>query len=222
MSKSTSTRRKLRLTTLFAILVLMLVGLWYDRNVVRPSVEAAWNSISELNTRINSAAEATAMTNADVQKALNRQPSRTMTQGPFQVEVYSWMAGLPFRTRDYYAVYSPGMGKLFFTTHFKFAIPKGELVMPTARFDPSQTVPDSADAYSKEVSLAGPNRVGSENGSCSGCDSASRGREQGGINPRRGKRGKERERIKPAERTAGIRRSTRSIARILGHPGLSI
>ena len=160
MSNSTNSVRSLRLTVLFAILVLMLIGLWYDRNVARPGVEAAWNSIAQLNTKINAEAKAKAMTNVDVQQALNRQPSRTMTQGAFQVEVYSWMAGIPFRTRDYYAVYSPGSGKLFFTTHFKYVIPEGELVPLAEPSDPSQSVPDSEAATAEEMGTAGPQRKG--------------------------------------------------------------
>lgn len=163
MADSTNKARNVRLTVLFTVLVLMLIGLWYDRKVARPSVEQAWDSIEVLNNKINSEAGRAAMTNTDVQQALNRQPSRTLADGPYQVEVYSWMAGLPFRTRDYYAVYTPGVGKLLFTTHFKYAIPDGELNPPPPRGDwataEDEASPDMS-AEADEMPGEGPRRKG--------------------------------------------------------------
>ena len=118
-------------------------------------------------------------------KRSNRQPTRTLTQSGYRVEVYSWMAGLPFRTRDYYAVYNQGTGKLYFATHYEFNIPPGELEPSKPRQEDSNA---SATAEATIPSgTEGPPAVGAAGDSKSGTGEASK---SGG---KKGKRKKDRD-----------------------------
>ena len=134
MAESTSVTRNMRVVVLFAVLALMLVALWYDHKVARPSVERAWADVAALNDEINADSGNRITTSADIQKKLSRQPAKVLkSHPPYVIEVYSWMAGLPFRTHNYYAVYTPAGGQLRFVTHFMYELPPGELERRDAR-----------------------------------------------------------------------------------------
>jgi hypothetical protein len=129
MSEQTGRGRNLRLLLLVAVLILMVFALWYEYKVARPSVLAANEKIVALNEEINRDGNTTAMTNKDVQEALNRQPSRTYQDGQYTVEVYSWVSGLPFRTHDWYAFYTSNSGQLLFSFCHAFEVPPGGLAV---------------------------------------------------------------------------------------------
>lgn len=111
---------------LLVILALAIVGLIQDRLRARPAVEQAYETIEELNRVAVGAAGSHVTSTADIQQALGRKPSRVDTVKDFTVEVYSWRAGLPWKTHDYYAVYGPGESKPFIT-HYKFIFDPKEL-----------------------------------------------------------------------------------------------
>ena len=121
--------RTLFRTVIFVLLVLMLLAVAQDRLRARPNVEAAYNKVESLVERINRSAEDRATTSTDVQEALGREPDQVMQDGPFTVEVYSWRAGLPWRTHDYYVVYIPAKDnkRLFVMSHFKYALDREDL-----------------------------------------------------------------------------------------------
>jgi len=142
MAESTSGARNTRMVILFAVLALMLFALWYDHKVARPSVERAWADVSALNDEINANSGNKITTSADIQKKLNRQPAKVLkNHPPYVIEVYSWMAGLPFRTHNYYAIYTSAAGELRFVTHYMYELPPGELERREAK--PPATVATS-------------------------------------------------------------------------------
>ena len=114
---------------IFVLLVLMLLAVAQDRLRARPNVEAAYNQVESLVQTINLSAENRATTSTDVQEALGREPDDVMQEGPFTVEVYSWRAGLPWRTHDYYVVYAPAKDnkRLFVMSHYKYALDREDL-----------------------------------------------------------------------------------------------
>jgi hypothetical protein len=121
-----SNARRLRLTLLFTMLGLLLFALWYDYEVARPAVEQAYESIAEINLQINTSPRA--MTGLDVRQALGKLPAGTFTVGPYQVEVYAWVAGLPFRSHEVYVVYfGRGQNKTV-RCHYKYVLPVDELI----------------------------------------------------------------------------------------------
>ncbi len=142
MSASNRSAQQIRLGLLFGVLALMLFAWWYDWKVARVRVESAFESVEALNKQQNAAASG-ATTSVEVQETLHRKPSRTMKVGEYDVEVYSWIAGLPFRTHDYFAVYSQVNGKSILATHFKFTLPKEELQVKVRR-SPVKPVPPIA------------------------------------------------------------------------------
>ncbi|MDP6556479.1 MAG: hypothetical protein QGG71_17545 [Pirellulaceae bacterium] len=125
-------RSRLRLTILLCLLGLGLLGLAYDRQVARPNVSKAYDQIVQLNDQMNTSANAKPTMNTDIHKEINRAPRRTYTDGPYRIEVFSWTAGLPFRTHDLFAVYVPKGNDLVFMRHYKFALPDDELNPPAA------------------------------------------------------------------------------------------
>ena len=129
---------RLRRYILFALLLVMLGALWYDRKVARPSVESAYDRIERLNEGINAEKSRKQLTSKEVQTALNTMPDRVFAENGYQVEVYSWFAGLPFKTRDYYAVYSSAPPNRFLK-HYKFELPKDELSGDAALSSPPKT-----------------------------------------------------------------------------------
>jgi hypothetical protein len=123
MSAENPRSSSLRMIILFAVLILMLLALGYDYRVARPKVDEAEAAVEKLNKQINESAEARVMSNVDVQEALNRKPSKTFTEGPYTVEQFSWMSGLPFRSYSYFALYRPAGDELSFQMHFKHKLP---------------------------------------------------------------------------------------------------
>jgi hypothetical protein len=115
---------------LFLLLSLLLVSLWYDYRVARPAVERAFDAVLALNFQINSAASPQTMTVRDVRRVLGKLPSATFAEGPYQVEVYSWMTGLPFRSHQFYAVYVGSGTNMTLMRHYKFDLPLDELRQP--------------------------------------------------------------------------------------------
>ena len=112
---------------LLTILGLLLFAVWYDYKVARPGVDQAFDNVGYLNSKINGSADIPAMTNSDVQQLVGFTPSHTITKGIYRVEVYAWTAGLPFRSHDYYAVYTGQGNNLTFMRHYKYVLPFDEL-----------------------------------------------------------------------------------------------
>jgi hypothetical protein len=125
-ARAPSSAANYRRWILFLFLGVMLIALWYDRKVARPNVEAAYHQVERLNEDVNSRVGHKQVTNQDVQKALGTPPSRVYQEGGYTVEVYSWRAGLPIKTHDYYAVYNSASPPAFLK-HYKFEVPAGEL-----------------------------------------------------------------------------------------------
>jgi hypothetical protein len=142
MSASNRSAQQIRLGLLFGVLALMLFAWWYDWKVARVRVESAFESVEALNKKLNARASGPT-TSVEVQETLHRKPARTMKVGEYDVEVYSWIAGLPFRTHDYFAVYSQVNGKSVLATHFKFTLPEEELQVKVRR-SPVKPVPPIA------------------------------------------------------------------------------
>ena len=107
----------LRLLVLLVLLGLMLYALWHDRKVARPGRLAAFDRVVERNRAINEAAQFSSMTDKDVRDAIGRDASERFDWNDYQVEVYRWRGGLPWRTYDIYAVYV-GDDRLMFVRHF--------------------------------------------------------------------------------------------------------
>lgn len=126
--KSGSKRSKL----LIAILAILLAALGYDYVVARPSVDSAYDKIAERSVAVN--ADTTQMfTDSDVRELLGREPARTFNDADGdRVEVYSWRAGLPFRTHDLFVVYKSNDGRQMFYRHAKFAYETSVDVSPNS------------------------------------------------------------------------------------------
>jgi hypothetical protein len=154
MSEQTGRGRNMRLILLVAVLFVMLFALWYEYKVARPSVTTANETIIALNRKINAAGNNTAMTSKEVQEALNRQPSRTYQDGAYTVEVYSWVSGLPFRTHDWFAFYTPNAGQLVFNFCHPFEVPPGGIAK-AAPIPQSEDGEESEDEVT-EHDLPGP------------------------------------------------------------------
>ena len=115
--KNSGSKRSL---ILFGALALMLCALGYDRLVARPGVELAYDKIAA-EYEIENAKGDRFMTNEMVSKMVGGLPARTFNdpKGEF-VEVYSWRAGLPFKTHDLFVVYQPVGDKQQFVRLSKF------------------------------------------------------------------------------------------------------
>ena len=119
---------------LIAILLVMIAALGYDRKVARPAVDDAFDKVKVMNTKNNQKGADQGggiTTNADVQKILGRKPSKKMKVEAYNVEVYSWRAGIPWRTYDYFAVYGPTPdkeGRLVLMRHYAHELPTNELI----------------------------------------------------------------------------------------------
>lgn len=116
-----------RLAAVSLLLATMLFALWYDYYVARVAVLAAYEQISQKNVEMNRASGRTSMVNTDVQAILGKTPSRTFNEGPYRIEVYSWIGGLPFRTHDLYAVYVPRGNDFVFMMEYVYQLPIDEL-----------------------------------------------------------------------------------------------
>ena len=137
--------RRLRLTILSTIFGLLLFALWYDYRVARPAVDKAYDSITSLNFRINRASLNQAMTARDVQSVIGRAPKVSYSEGPYQIEIYAWVAGLPFRSHEYYAVYVGRGPNMVFMRHYKHYLPVEELT-PAQRRGSRGNVADASDS----------------------------------------------------------------------------
>ena len=123
----TSVRRK---KVLLALLVVMLVMLVYDYRVARPSVDRAYQQISERTVAVNDSPDRS-LTNVNVQSLITKSPSRTFLDGDDLVEVYSWQSGLPLRTHDLFAVYKESKrGEQVFYRHAKYVYETSAEVAP--------------------------------------------------------------------------------------------
>lgn len=141
--------RNLRLTVLLTILGSLLFAVWYDYKVARPGVDQAFDIVGHINTKYNRSPSMPAMSNQDVRQALGFTPAYSIKKGEYQVEVYAWTAGLPFRSHDYYAVYTGQGTNLTFKRHYKFHLPMEEL-------SPRSAGPQLASA-SLAAAAGGPN-----------------------------------------------------------------
>lgn len=161
-AKSSAPTGGLRRNILLAVLALLTVGLIYDFAVARPAVEQAYTTLAEKNAEFNAARKHEAMGEADVWDLLGREPSRSFQDGTVHVEVYSWRAGLPWRTHDLFVVYRTVLGERFVArlTKFGHELEEGfqadpglrptdvELAMPD--FDPPAADPRSGGVTEPE------------------------------------------------------------------------
>jgi hypothetical protein len=162
MSQERSRGTVIRLVILFSLLGLMVVALAYDYKVARPSVTAAEATVADLNREVNAFGGTKAMTNIDVQKALNRKPTRTFTVGSYQVEQYSWRSGLLFRSHNYYAVYRSIAGKLLFQMHFPYVLPPGVGDTPAVEKMGGEITEDDLPGMPRPFDAAGGGGMGGE------------------------------------------------------------
>ena len=135
---SSSTFSKLRMPVLMAILLSLLFAAWYDYRVARPAVDEAFDVVTQLHRQYSQSADMPVMTNMHVQQAVGAAPAYTITKHSYDIEVYAWTAGLPFRSHDLYVVYY-GNGDMRFARHYKF-------VLPVADLDPEKAGPKLASA----------------------------------------------------------------------------
>jgi len=146
-------RGALRLIVLLSLLGLMLLALAYDYRVARPRVKSAYDRIASLNDAMNASPESIPTLNTHIHKEIGRTPNRTFTEGRYRVEVFSWTAGLPFRTHDLFAVYFPNGNNMVFMRHYMFQMP------PPDELTPRETRP-AAEGDFDTVELPGPPGMG--------------------------------------------------------------
>jgi hypothetical protein len=153
----------LRLASVLLLLATMLFALWYDYFVARTAVLEAYERISKKNIEMNRASGRVSMINTDVQAVLGKKPSRTFNEGPYRIEVFSWVGGLPFRTHDLYTVYVSRGNDFVFMMEYVYQLPVDELSPRRVQLvedpgipvqvDPNRVVNDSLD--SPEIPAAG-------------------------------------------------------------------
>ena len=126
-ARNPSLFRKLRMPVLTAFLLLLLFAAWYDYSIARPAVDEAFDTVTQLHQQHSESAEMPVMTNEDIQQAVGALPAYTITKHDYQIEVYAWTAGLPFRSHDLYVVYHGEGDDLRFARHYKFVLPVDDL-----------------------------------------------------------------------------------------------
>lgn len=173
--RASSYIRTIRRLILLCILVAVICSLTYDRLVARPGVEEAYNKVGRLHEK-HSASSRRPITNKEIQELLKRQPSRVYSEGPYEVEVYGWSAGLPYRNREYFVIYTgkdylagpvgwEWSGKLTFLTHYKYAIAEEDFNRP----DPTPFVrTDSAGQAKTRPPRSRPRRPAADTQNSSG------------------------------------------------------
>ena len=130
--------KRLILIVLLCVLAVLALALAWDFLRARPAVKRAYETVAKMNESMNRAAikdspDATKRpgfdsptTQDDVRRAIGRTPRRLVDYGPYKVEVYSWTAGIPWRTHDYYVVYERGDNRLLLLKHYPFTLPEYE------------------------------------------------------------------------------------------------
>ena len=134
---------------LLTILVLGLIGLFYDRQVARPAVEQASEDLADAVAVSNRKLEDN-MTPDKVEEVLGRAAVQSFEDGDDYVEVFAWRSGLPIRTHKLYAVYRMMDGQRVLYRHalFKYET-KGE-VIPIASAVAVQAEEEDAEASSED------------------------------------------------------------------------
>ena len=169
-------RGKLRQLILIGLLGLMSLALAYDYRIARPRVDQAYDQIVRLNDQMNLMETAKPTLNTDIHKEIGRTPLRTYTDGHYRIEVFSWTAGLPFRTHDLFAVYVANGNDLVFMRHYKFEMPDDELNPPKR-----QPIGASGEDLEGEYSMPeAPNSMTMEGPMGRGQGGPGRGGESGG------------------------------------------
>ncbi len=138
-------RGRLRSTLLVGTLVVLSSGLVYDFTVARPAVEAAYDRVSQRNQDFNAERKHQAMRDHDIQELLGFPPDRTFEDQGMHVEVYSWRAGLPFRSHDLYCVYRTVNGEHFFVRLTKFLHDPNRFYDGVADEGETEPVPQGAE-----------------------------------------------------------------------------
>lgn len=105
-----------RAVVLLSCLIVMFAALAYDYGLARPSAENAHAKIQELAGK-RSLVSGRQLSNLDVQKAIERQPSEVQVGKAYYVERYSWRAGLPWKTYDLWVIYTTFEGRHSFYSH---------------------------------------------------------------------------------------------------------
>lgn len=149
----------LRLAAILLLLATMLFALWYDYYVARAAVLEAYERISKKNIEMNRASGRVSMINTDVQAVLGKKPSRTFNEGPYRIEVFSWVGGLPFRTHDLYTIYVSRGNDFVFMMEYVYELPVDELSPRRKQLeenpgipiqvDPNQIIKDSLNSAEK-------------------------------------------------------------------------
>ncbi len=169
-------RSNRRLTILLGLLGVALFAFVWDFLVARPGVEQAYAKVEEANIAMNSSVQRVALTNADVEQLLGREPSETFQKDGKTIDVYTWQAGIPLefngsddrssgigrKTHDYYAVYVKRGPDLIFQTHFKFKLDFLALNMPISASTEEADSEGEMDAAMTMTGGDGPGGVGGD------------------------------------------------------------
>jgi hypothetical protein len=98
---------QIRLIILLVVLVLGVIAVAYDFLLARPNSRKANDIVNALiDKRISAAAGTAPVTNEEVQKELNRKPSRTNTTENYTEEIFSWRRGLLLLKYNLYVIYT--------------------------------------------------------------------------------------------------------------------
>lgn len=107
----TSSVRKLVLGVVF---ILLLAALIYDYGVARPSVNQAYDAVTDQFQQTNFAAQT--LTRDQIETLLGRSSSDSFSDGQDTVQVYHWASGLPMKNHKLFVVYEnkdDGKGDVF-------------------------------------------------------------------------------------------------------------
>jgi hypothetical protein len=113
---------------LFVILALMIAAGLYEFLLARPGVDAAYERIDKANSVALTAANGGSLTPERVHEVVGSPPSREVdlkdqNGNQYQMEVYTWRGGLPWRTYNVYVVYRRGM----FLAHYQNENPREDV-----------------------------------------------------------------------------------------------
>jgi hypothetical protein len=109
----------IRQVVLVAILLIVAGAAVYDYRVARPGCHAAYEKIGDMADKRARSSDGP-LTNTEIQAALDKKPTETISGANSYAEKYSWMAGMPFRSYFIWVVYSARSdGDPVFQTHFE-------------------------------------------------------------------------------------------------------
>ncbi|MEM0924734.1 MAG: hypothetical protein AAGJ83_01730 [Planctomycetota bacterium] len=89
---------------LYIVLLVMLGALGYDYLVARPSVDSAFDRVSEASQKANASAD-DYLSRAEVSELIGKGPADTFMDGSMSVEEFRWMGGLIVKPHRLFVVY---------------------------------------------------------------------------------------------------------------------